>query len=203
MNSKDSSTIMPCGKHAGKLISSLWTASLRWYLGYDVHGKHILPGDQSKTRLFYRYKYPLAYQSMFIEILKRGKCVKCAKPIDNIQVDSTGEIYLLDIDCLDKYFKLVAKRNKINIILSKPSEECSICMDDSKELAFILPCCHQKIHISCLNKLESSICAFCRSDISNLQKKSSIRSVTIDNSDAEICRYLNKLIKCSIITDDD
>lgn len=45
-------------------------------------------------------------------------------------------------------------------------EECSICLDEKNVKEFIILSCKHKLCIECSQKLEKSVCPFCRCDIS-------------------------------------
>ncbi len=62
--------------------------------------------------------------------------------------------------CGPKSTKFMAK---LKII--KPTEECPICMDITKEPLYLLKCCRTVSHYSCLSKSMKPECPFCRKSL--------------------------------------
>ena len=63
----------------------------------------------------------------------------------------------------------VKSRQKSNpmakLKISVPVEECSICLDITNEPLYILKCCQNTSHFSCLEKLMKPECPFCRAPL--------------------------------------
>lgn len=181
--------LMPFGKHKGISIKNLKLSSISWYLGYDLfHGKCKLPFLQNEKRLFVRYNFPDLYLSLLLEAVDRKKCFKCYQELTTCIIHENKELYLLDESCLNKYFDFSPEpENQIKI--KSPTDECHICMDESTEPVYVLPCCKQVIHVSCLDKCPNNKCPYCQT---NIESKSTNHYSIINLND--VYAHLPKLI---------